>query len=597
MMLLLLLAASGTAASRTAASGATADNGATDASGATAAKAQLPIWPLPASWTAGTGTSAVVPSFGLTTATPSAELQAAFARFRLRAFPRPAAATAATAGPVGASSTAAAGPSGAVALLTFLAVTVANSSAPLALGVDESYELAIPASGNATLAVATLFGAYHGLETLSQLVAFDFNSEAYSIRNVLPLKIADKPRFRHRGLLLDTARHFQPVPALLQVIDSIATAKLNVFHWHISEDQSYPAASRAYPELPAKGAWSASERYTWRDLQAVVAFGRARGVRVLLELDMPGHATSWKHSHPELFSTGAPSGGSGAAACGVQVDGAPPNVTRAALDPAKNSTFEFIEGLLADYFDEDSGAFSDKFVHLGADEVPTGCWNNPTDAAFIKQNQLGDSAGLFSYFVSRVHAIARSLDKRVVMWDAAFNKGSKPPPKDVVIQLWTCFSDSSCLQLLLQIVRAGYDVIVSPDIPWYLNVVEPKDALCNTQWRCIYKYDPAAGMSAQEAAHVLGGEGALWGETVDASDLLPTLWPRLGAIAERLWSPAVSLEQQGGAMELRLRAFRCLLLQRGFGAGPVGDSVGDPSVAPFQRLHGPPGPGSCMQDS
>ena len=216
---------------------------------------------------------------------------------------------------------------------------------------------------------------------------------------------------------------------------------------------------------------------------------------------VPGHATSWRHSHPELFSSGA------AATCGRQVDGAPAGVLRGALDPAKNSTFVFIEALLTDYCDKESGAFADEFVHLGADEVPTACWANPTDTAFIQKHGLNGTTGLFSYFVERVHAVAQGLGQRVIMWDAAFNKGSAPPPKDVVIQMWLQYGGANTL--MQEIVRAGYSAIASPDVPWCkctsnphhnsssrhifrllvftdLNVVEPRDAACNTQWQCMY---------------------------------------------------------------------------------------------------------------
>jgi hexosaminidase len=483
-------------------------------------------------------------------------------------------------------------------IITGLVVTVVNTSVALGLGVNESYQLAIPRSGMATLSAPTLYGAFHGLETLSQLIHFNFTTERYSIvGRVLPLVIADEPSYDHRGLLLDTARHFQPVPALLRVIDSMAMAKLNTFHWHISDDQSWPAASHAFPELAESGAWSESERYTWHEMQTVVEFGRQRGVRVIPEWDMPGHASSWRASHPELFSEGA------RADCGTQIDGAPPNTTRGALDPAKNATFDFIEAFLKDYYyggGSSGGVFQDDFVHLGADEVPTACWTNAIDQKFIAQQGLvGGSAGLFSYFVRRVHEIAtKRLGRRVIMWDAAFNKGSEPPPKDVVIQMWLQYGTTN--NLLLEIVRAGYSAIASPDIPWYLNVVEPKDAACNTQWQCIYNYDPRAGLTAAEATFVLGGEGCLWGETVDPSDLESTLWPRLAAVAERLWTGgAVNITgqpEEETAMEGRLRRFRCLLLHRGFSPGVVGDTVGDPSVPEWQRLHGPPAPGSCTQD-
>lgn len=334
----------------------------------------LPVWPLPRAVTTGAASSALLPeqfALGIATDTPSTALEAALERFRLRAFPHPS-------GPPAA-------PAASQTVVTGLTVHVFDSTVALALGVNESYTLTVPVSGNATISAATVFGAYHGLETLSQLVQFSFDTESYQIDELLPLRIDDTPAFAHRGLLLDTARHFQPVPSLLRVIDSLAMAKINVLHLHMSEDQSFPAASRVHPELAAKGAWSHHERYTWQELRQVVGYGSARGLRVIPELDMPGHATSWRESHPKLFSTGA-----SAVNCGTQVDGARKNVTRGALDPANNATFEFIEELLRDYFSKDGGAFSDiDYVHLGADEVPTGCWQNPvSNAASVDFDRL-----------------------------------------------------------------------------------------------------------------------------------------------------------------------------------------------------------------
>jgi hexosaminidase len=420
----------------------------------------VPVWPLPRAATAGGASATIAPEqFALGAATPSAALDAALERFRERAFPHPGAPSAAA--PLEQRQTTAA------AALTGLTVAVSDSTAALTLGVNESYTLVVPVSGNVTISAATVFGAFHGLETLSQLIRFSFSTERYQISDLLPLRIVDEPQFVHRGLLLDTARHFQPVASLMRVIDSMAMAKLNVLHLHMSEDQSFPAPSRIHPELPEQGAWSPSERYTWRELRSLVEFGRARGVRVIPELDMPGHATSWRASHPELFSHGA-----SAASCGTQVDGAAPNVTRGALDPATNATFDFIEELLRDYYAEEGGAFTDDFVHLGADEVPTGCWDNPVDAAFIKaQGLAGGTAGLFSYFIERVHEIASSkLGRRVIMWDAAFNKGSSPPPKSVVIQMWLQYNGGAPNTLLQEIVRAGYHAIASPDVPWCKSV-------------------------------------------------------------------------------------------------------------------------------
>ena len=196
-------------------------------------------------------------------------------------------------------------------------------------------------------------------------------------------------------------------------------------------------------------------------------------VRSARKSDIPGrNYGKWLHSarhgecalrnsHPEFFSTGSKQ-------CHTQIPGLSTNATRGALDPAKNETFVFVDAFLRDYYrDDGTGVFVDDFVHLGSDEVPTNCWDNPADNDFIAAMGIrGGSAGLFSYFVRRVHAIAAGLGRRVVMWDAAFNKGSDPPPQDIVIQMWNSWSPSGDHGLLQQIVSAGYDAIASPDIPW-----------------------------------------------------------------------------------------------------------------------------------
>lgn len=137
--------------------------------------------------------------------------------------------------------------------------------------------------------------------------------------------IKDVPRFSHRGLLIDSGRHFEPVKQIKALIESMTYAKLNVLHWHLTEDESFPLASRVHPELPRLGAWDAQEQYTWRDLQDIVEYARLRGIRVVPEFDMPGHTSSWRKSHPELFALG----------CSGK--------ERGAFDPAENRTFDFLE--------------------------------------------------------------------------------------------------------------------------------------------------------------------------------------------------------------------------------------------------------------
>ena len=164
------------------------------------------------------------------------------------------------------------------------------------LGTDESYTLSI--STTAELHAKTVYGALRGLETFSQLVQFDFETETYQIASC-PISISDAPRFPHRGLMIDTARHFEPLSAIRGIIDSLPFAKINVLHWHLVDTQSFPFHSESNPKL-WDGAYDAQSRYTHGDIEAIVEYARLRGVRVMPEFDMPGHAQSWCVGYPEL---------------------------------------------------------------------------------------------------------------------------------------------------------------------------------------------------------------------------------------------------------------------------------------------------------
>lgn len=152
---------------------------------------------------------------------------------------------------------------------------------------DESYSLSLPPGGGvANVRAASVYGALRAIESFSQLVVFDFDAQSYIAPSV---SLVDRPRFPHRGLMIDTARHYQPLSFLRRVISSLPFAKLNVLHWHMADSQSFPFESKAYPEL-WRAAYSPSQRYTQGDVASIVEYARLHGVRVIVEFDMPGHA-------------------------------------------------------------------------------------------------------------------------------------------------------------------------------------------------------------------------------------------------------------------------------------------------------------------
>jgi len=228
------------------------------------------LWPLPINISNGNTLITVSPNFNFVATTPSSDLTNAFDRIQKLIFNHNLPTN---------SKNIANNPT-----LTTLNVNVANVNVPLQLGVDESYSLVILADGSAaTLTANTVYGAYHGLQTFSQLIQWSPDNKQYQCP-ITPIVISDAPRFAWRGLLIDTDRHFQSLSTIYTIIDSLSYNKMNTLHWHIVDAQAWPVESAAYPLLWA-AAWSYTERYTFEDVAMVIEYARQRGVRVVLEFD------------------------------------------------------------------------------------------------------------------------------------------------------------------------------------------------------------------------------------------------------------------------------------------------------------------------
>jgi hexosaminidase len=247
----------------------------------------LSVWPQPDELSSGSQRLLISPTFAFkdASAVTTSILASAFERYTKVTFPRGAGEVITATADV---------------LLEALEVYVQepDDQAVPQLGMDESYSLEVPASGVGTLKAATVWGALRGLESFSQLVGFDFASGQYFLHGA-PCSITDAPRFSHRGLLLDTSRHYLPLSAIRRTLEAMSYAKLNVLHWHIVDAQSFPLQSLGHPSLWVS-AYSPDERYLQRDVAAVVEHARKRGIRVVLELDTPGHAYSWCQGVPEV---------------------------------------------------------------------------------------------------------------------------------------------------------------------------------------------------------------------------------------------------------------------------------------------------------
>ncbi|XP_037689430.1 beta-hexosaminidase subunit alpha isoform X4 [Choloepus didactylus] len=332
---------------------------------------------------------------------------------------------------------------------------------------------------------------------------------------------------------------------ILWKIDVMAYNKFNVFHWHVVDDSSFPYESLTFPDLTRKGSYNpVTHIYTEQDVKEVIGYARLRGIRVLVEFDTPGHTLSWGPGVPELLTP-----------C---YSGSHPSGTFGPVNPILNTTYEFMRT----FFLEISSVFPDFYLHLGGDEVDFTCWkSNPDIRAFMKKKGFGDDfKQLESFYIQKLLDIVSAYGKGYVVWQEVFDNKVKVRP-DTIIQVWREETPVGYLKELEQITQAGFRALLSA--PWYLNRIS-----YGPDWKEVYMVEPLAfeGSSEQKSL-VIGGEACMWGEYVDSTNLVPRLWPRAGAVAERLWSNRIVTDLEFAFK--RLTHFRCELLRRGVRAQPL----------------------------
>ena len=382
-----------------------------------------------------------------------------------------------------------------------LEIDVAGPGEPVQ-GIDEveSYTLKVTPTG-ATLTAPTDVGAIHGMQTFLQLA-----SHANGACVIPAFNIEDAPRFAWRGFMIDVSRHFETVPQIERTLDGMAMAKLNVFHWHLSDDQGFRAESRKFPKLTELA--SNGQFYTQDQMRAVVAYARARGIRVVPEFDMPGHTSSWILAYPELGSGTTP-----LKALPI-VYGTP----EAELDPTRESTYKFVDALVG----EMGEIFPDAYFHIGGDEVQGKDWQtNPKIQAFMQKHGFQNKEQLQAYFNQRLLVILKKHHKRMLGWDEILQPTL---PKDIVIQSWR--GNAS----LAAGARQGYQGILSA--PYYLDGQKTSAQM--------FLDDPIPADTTLDAAQqklILGGEVCMWAEQLDVETADSRIWPRTMAVAERFWSP------------------------------------------------------------
>ncbi|TPX38080.1 beta-N-acetylhexosaminidase [Synchytrium microbalum] len=447
-------------------------------------------------------------------------------------------------------------------------IELGDDDGPILELADEMYTMDVPAlSTQASINATTVYGAIRALETLAQLVRVDESiptscryvkpdtQVTYVIRNV-PWFIADSPRYKHRGLLLDTARHYFPVEYIERILDGMSYTKMNVLHWHIVDSQSFPFVSTSFPELSANGAYSQDEVYTHSTVKHLVDYAMDRGIRIIPEFDMPGHAYAWGLGMPNLtvcnnvqpnwqdFCAEPP--------CGQ-------------LDLTNPSTTETIKALLT----EISQLFPDTVIHLGADEINKNCYQTPETAHYMIQNKHSSIDSLIGAFMTSIIEHTKTLNKTVHLWEDIALDFKIPFHPSTVFQTWRGQRSTASM------TKSGFNVVVTDNTAWYLdcglgNFISGGKSWCDPfkTWKTMYVFDPINQLKDVQAEKVVGGEVAMWTESVDINSLETVVWPRAAAVAEVLWSPEYLTKDTAEASP-RLSRFRDLLLKRGISASPL----------------------------
>ena len=383
---------------------------------------------------------------------------------------------------------------------------------------DESYTLSVR-PGKIVLQAPSDLGAMHGLQTLLQLIQQE--PSGY----ILPaVTITDTPRFRWRGLMIDISRHFQPESVILRTLDGMAAVKLNVFHWHLTDDQGFRVESLRFPKLQNLG--SDGLYYTQNQIREVVAYAHARGIRVVPEFDIPGHAISWFVGYPELASGPGP----------YKIERTF-GIKDAAMDPTQESTYKFLDTFIG----EMSSLFPDAYMHIGGDENKGKQWMaNPSIRSFMQAHQIENPAGLQVYFNKRLLKILTKYHKRMMGWDEIMTPGL---PNDIVVQSWRG------VKSLNQGAKDGYQGILSA--PYYL------DGMRDTATHYLADPVPAdSDLNAEQQKLILGGEVCMWGELISPQTIDARMWPRTAAIAERFWSPAAMRDVDDMYRRLQVMSLR-----------------------------------------
>lgn len=395
----------------------------------------------------------------------------------------------------------------------------------------EGYQLNV-SSGNITIKGSTTRGIFYGVQTLLQLLPAQIESPVRTkvTKWAVPcIEVVDSPRFAWRGMLLDVCRHFYSVDFIKKQLDVMAMYKMNVLHWHLTEDQGWRIEIKKYPLLTAKGAYRVEGDgktyggyYTQAQIREIVKYAKDRYINILPEVEMPGHALAALTAYPQYSCTGGP--------FKVRnIWGVEPDIYCA----GKEETFKFIDDILSEVIP----LFPFKYIHIGGDEAPKDRWKVcPNCQKRIKDNGLKDEAELQSYFVKRIEKLLEAKGRKMIGWDEILEGGIAP---SATIMSWRGEAGG------IEAANQGHDVIMTPGEWVYLDhfqgdtKVEPVEIGGYTTLEKSYSYDPIPkDISPAMQHHILGSQANIWTEYMYTPEVAEhMIYPRLIALAEVDWSP------------------------------------------------------------
>jgi hexosaminidase len=405
---------------------------------------------------------------------------------------------------------------------------------------QEGYEMSIRESG-IELRASSGTGMHHAFQSLRQLL---LSAKETGSVDIPCAEIADAPRFSWRGCMLDTSRHFYTTAFIKKLIDLASLHHLNVFHWHLTDDQGWRLPVDAWPGLTETGAWRIDRRTTWdnlkvggfyskEDIREIVAFAAERHVEVVPEVDLPGHASAILAAYPDLGCTGGP----------YRVEDRF-GIFEDVLCAGNDRVFD----LFADIFDTLKELFPSPYVHIGGDEVKFNRWEEcPKCRKRMEELKLDRANELQSWITVRLANMLKERGKTAIGWDEVLEGTEKLGlPQDLIVMSWRGQEGGIAAS------AKGHRVIMTPltdgcyvNFKPLDNPEEPGHLEASTVAKS-YRMDPVTPkMSEAQAKLVLGGQCNLWSEVIYASRIAEyMLFPRLSAISESLWSPkaARSLE-------------------------------------------------------